>query len=463
MSGARAALRAGAPAGGRTAIAVRRLPRDPGVTGWNAILPEEAPRPALAEDADADWLVIGAGFAGLSAARRLAQLRPDDRVAILEASRVGHGPSGRNTGFMIDLPHDLKSDDYGGEREADRRRTAMARAAIAFAEAAAAEYGLGEETFRRAGKLNAAATDRGLARNRAYAGHLDALGEPHEMLDAARMAAITGTGFWRGGLYTPGTAMIQPALYVRGLARGLVSNRATLWENSPVVALERDGDAWRARTPGGSVRAARVILAVNGHAESFGFFRRRLLHVFTYASMTRRLDADEVARLGGEPRWGVIPADPMGTTVRRISGTGGDRIVVRNRFTCDPAMEIDETRIARIAADHDRAFAARFAMLRDVAMEYRWGGRLCLSLNGAPAFGEVADGVFSACCCNGLGTVKSTLAGMLAADLACGERSALLTEMLAEAGPARRPPEPFARLGATARIRWSEHRAGREL
>ena len=75
-----------------------------------------------------------------------------------------------------------------------------------------------------------------------------------------------------------------------------------------------------------------MILAVNGHAESFGYFERRLMHVFTYASMTRALTVDEVARLGGAPIWGATPADPMGTTVRRISGVGGDRIVIRNRF-----------------------------------------------------------------------------------------------------------------------------------
>jgi glycine/D-amino acid oxidase-like deaminating enzyme len=68
-----------------------------------------------------------------------------------------------------------------------------------------------------------------------------------------------------------------------------------------------------------------------------------------------------------------------------------------------------------------------------------------------------------ACCCNGLGTARGTLAGMLAADLAAGARSELLDQMLAEAPPARLPPEPIAWLGATARIRWGELRAGREL
>jgi glycine/D-amino acid oxidase-like deaminating enzyme len=105
--------------------------------------------------------------------------------------------------------------------------------------------------------------------------------------------------------------MTQPALFVRGLADGLVSNRVALYENSPVLALTREDGAWLATTPAGVVCAPKAILAVNGHAESFGFFRRRLMHVFTYASMTRALTADEVARLDGAPRWALTPADPM--------------------------------------------------------------------------------------------------------------------------------------------------------
>jgi glycine/D-amino acid oxidase-like deaminating enzyme len=236
---------------------VTRLPKDPGPAGWNAILPEEPPRPALDGATTADWLLIGAGFAGLAGARRLRQSRPDDRIAVLEATRVAHGPAGRNSGFMIDLPHVLQSDDYGGSLDADRRRTAMNRAAIEFAEDAAREYGLSAEAFTRSGKTNAAATQKGLGHNAAYARHLDALGEPYEMLDAAAMKALTGMDYYLGGLFTPGAAMIQPALFVRGLARGLASDRMSIWENSPVVELEPNAGGWTARTPKGAVTARR--------------------------------------------------------------------------------------------------------------------------------------------------------------------------------------------------------------
>ncbi len=446
-----------------TSVKVRRLPKDTGPAGWNALLPPADEPEPLETAVMADWIIIGAGFAGLAAAQRLRQIGPGERIIVLDAVRVGEGPAGRNSGFMIDLPHDLSSDNYGGSLDADRLQIAVNRSAIDFALSTASSFGMPAESIARSGKINAAATDKGLKHNADYARHLAALGEDYELLDAAAMRERTGSDYYLGGLYTPNAAMLQPAMFVRGVAEGLKLNGVSIHENTPVLDLTRDGGAWTATTPKGQVTAPKVILAVNGHAESFGFFRRRLAHVFTYASMTRELSLDEVRRLGGLPTWGATPADPMGTTVRRVSGAGGDRIVVRNRFTYDASMEISEMRIARIAGEHDRSFRARFPELKDVPMEYRWGGRLCLSLNNAPAFGEIEEGLFAACCQNGLGTAKGTFAGVAAADLAAGRNSTFTQMQLSAGTPSKLPPEPFAWLGATAQIRWKELRAGREL
>ena len=440
---------------------VRALPVDTGPAAWNAILPEPGAPDVLEGHATADWLVIGAGFAGLAAVRRLSQLHPGARIILLEATRIAEGPTGRNTGFMIDLPHRLASEGYGGALEIDRKQTRANRAAIGFAADMASDFGLSDEAFIKSGKINAAATERGSRHNHDYAAHLGNLGEAHEMLDARAMRDLTGTDYYCNGLFTPNAVMIQPALFVRGVAQGLRSETVRIFENSPVIALTRKGD-WVATTPGGTVTAPKVILGVNGHINSFDHFRGRLMHIHLYGSMTRALTRDEVARLGGAPRWGITPADPMGTTVRRISGTGGDRIVVRNRFTYDPSMQVSARRVAGMRADHDAAFAARFPMLKDVAMEYTWGGRLCLSRNSVPALGEVDEGLFSACCQNGLGTSKGTLHGMLMAEMASGTRSDMLEDVLAQDMPSRLPPEPLSWIGANAVLRWGEFKAGRE-
>lgn len=441
---------------------VRRLPIDPGPAGWNRLLPERSPAVPLEGRITADWLVVGAGFAGLSAARRLAQLDPGSRIVVLEATRVGDGPAGRNSGFMVDLPHDLASDDYGGAVESDIEQTRDNRRAIEFAAQAAEESGFGPEAFVKSGKINAAATGRGHRHNLSYARHLSVMGEAHELIDAQGMRELTGISYYRSGLFTPRAAVIQPALYVRSFAEALRSSGVAVHEESPVTELRKSGD-WVAVTPQGQVVSPRVILAVNGHLNSYGFLHGRLAHVFTYASMTRALNSDEVARLGGRPVWGVTPADPLGTTVRRISGTGGDRIVVRNRFTFDPSLEVGERRLRFAARSHDRAFAARFPMLDGVGMEFRWGGRLCLSLNNVQVIRELEKGLYAACCQNGLGTAKGTLAGMLAAELACGVESEALDRALSAPLPSRLPPKPAAQVGAWLRIRYSEAKAGGEL
>ena len=81
-----------------------RLPHDDATNGWSAILPPRTPRPAPQGDVLADWLVLGAGFAGLAAARRLAELRPHAHIVVVDAGTVGNNASGRNSGFAIDVP-----------------------------------------------------------------------------------------------------------------------------------------------------------------------------------------------------------------------------------------------------------------------------------------------------------------------------------------------------------------------
>ena len=441
---------------------VTRLPRDPGPAGWNRLLPDPDPPTPLEGKIAADWLVIGAGFAGLAAAHRLSKQNPGDRIVVLDAVRVGDGPAGRNSGFMIDLPHDLTSSDYGGALDSDLAQTQDNRSGIAHAREMAQEYGRSEEAFTISGKINGAATSKGVSHNQSFAEHLSAMGERHEVFDAAQMRDITGTDYYQSGLFTPGSAMIQPAMFVRGVANGLRSNSVSIHEMSPVTALTRDKD-WIATTPKGQVTAPRVILAVNGHLNSFGYLPGRLMHVFTYASMTRAMSAEEVGQLGGHAVWGLTPADPMGTTVRRISGIGGDRIIIRNRFTFDPTLEVGDKRIDSVARDHDRAFAARFPTLKGVGMQYRWGGRLCLSRNDVQVIGELDEGLFSACCQNGLGTAKGTLAGGLAAELALGISSPALRRALAADAPTRLPPRPIASLGANLFLKWQERQAGGEL
>ncbi len=445
-----------------TTYAARRTPVHRGPAAWSAILPGQPAPVTLDGDRTADFAVIGGGFAGLSAARRLAQMNPGAKVVVLEASRLAEGAAGRNSGFMIDLPHELTSEDYAGHGD-DRAVIALNRQAIDFARGAVETYGIDRNFFDPAGKVNGAASEKADALNRSYARHLTGLGEANEYLDAQAMADLTGSRHYLSGIYTPGTVMLQPAGYIRGLGEGLRRDGIGVFENSPVTGIVRQGNSWEIATARGKVRAARVILANNGHLESFGFAKNRLMHVFLYASMTVDLDASALKKLGGRPRWGVTPSDPMGTTMRRIdTGQGGNRIVTRTCATFEPGMEASEAALARTARVHREKFEERFPQLRGAPMEYTWAGHLCLSRNGVSVMRELDNGLYAATVCNGLGTARSTLTGIGAAELASGVESAVTRHFTAETEPTRLPPPPFATLGANAYLRWKEWRAGKE-
>lgn len=443
---------------------VARVPVHTGPAGWNSILPPAAPRAALTGEQTCDIAIVGAGFAGLSAARRLRQLDPKLSVTVVDAGRVAESSAGRNSGFMIDLPHELTSSDYVGAGEAhDRTLTRLNRHAIDFAEIVCADYGIPEGTFQRSGKINGAASAVGIAANRSYAEHLKALGEPHEMLDAAAMRAVTGSGYYAGGLYTPGTAVIQPAAYIRGLAAGLETQGVRVFESSPVTGFDSLGAAWVLATPQGRLRASKVILANNGHLESFGFKAGRLMHIMLNACMTAEIGADDLARLGGDQTWGLTPSDPMGCTVRRIStAQGGNRIVIRQGGYYRPNMATSAADLARVTAKMRQKFDARFPGLRHVPFEHAWSGHLCLSKNAVSVMRELESGLYSACVQNGLGTTRGTLTGIGAAELATGQISDITRFFTAEAEPSRLPPHPFDTIGANAYLRFKEWQARSE-
>lgn len=447
---------------GPVRFTARRLPVHRGPAGWSEILGPLPPAQPFDQNATADVAVIGAGFAGLAAARRLHQLDPSLRVVVLDAGRVAEGAAGRNSGFMIDIPHELNSADYAGAGD-DRRLMALNRQAQAFMAQAVEEYGISPDFFDRWGKINGAGSAKGEAANASFATHLDALGEAYEIYDAAQMAEITGSRYYRSGLYTPGTVMLQPAGIVRGLAEGLRRDGMAVCENSPVRGIERVGGGWRVQVGAAHLDAGRVILTVNGHLESFGVARGRLMQLFLYAVMTPELGPEALRDLGGLPRWGVTPSDPMGTTVRRIAtGQGGNRIVTRTCATLRPGMQARAADLARAKRVMQRKFDARFPKLAGMAMGLGWAGHLCLSLNGVSVLDEVADGVVAGCVQNGLGTARGTLTGIGAADRALGQESEITRFFGTQAEPQKLPPEPFRQIGANAVLRYKEWHARRE-
>ena len=83
---------------------VAQLPRNDETCGWANLLPPR-PRPVrrVAGSMHFDWAIVGAGYAGLAAARRIAELAPGQSIAVIDAGRAGEGAAGRNSGFAVEI------------------------------------------------------------------------------------------------------------------------------------------------------------------------------------------------------------------------------------------------------------------------------------------------------------------------------------------------------------------------
>ncbi|WP_447740940.1 NAD(P)/FAD-dependent oxidoreductase [Pseudomonas laurentiana] len=436
-----------------------KLPSNNGSSGWVEMLPARLAKAALGSAVTADVAIIGGGFAGFSAARQLVRRDPSLKVVLLEAGIVGEGASGRNSGFIIDLPHEVSAEGLGaGSLERAKRDIKMYRTAIDMGRELAEAHGWGKDVFDPCGRFSVARGTQGDEHILSYGKQLDALGERYELLDTRQIGEVTGSPAYTSGMFMPGTVMIQPAAYVRRFADAL-EGAVQVYEQTPALSFKQVGGAWVIKTPKGVVTAGKIILANNGHAQSFGFFKGKLLHIFTYASLSERFDPK---RLPGQRTWAATPALPMGTTVRRISDGDSDRILVRWRYSYNPSLSIGDAQVNSAGRVHDGKFATRFPTLKELRMEYRWGGPMALTWNSVPAFGEVARGVFSACGCNGLGASKSSAAGIAAADQALGVRSELVEIFTGFDKPKQLPPQPFLTIGAKANMKLKELRAGDE-
>lgn len=430
------------------------IPNDDHCCGWYHLLPPADSAAGLRGVQRADWVVLGAGFTGLAAARQLAQHTPGSRVILLDAQRVGFGASGRNSGFIVDVGHY----EEGLGREGNRRLVRLARAGIDELRAVVQTHGI-ECAWSEQGRLHGAVEQAGMRALERFCRGLEEMGEPFQSLDAPALEAITGTRYYRAGARTPGTVLVQPAALARGLGATLPAN-VELFEESPVRAIRRRDQGWQLECAAGAVDVPRLLLATNGFTPSLGFLRRRVFPMMTFASLTRPLLEHERRALGGEPEWGLVPEERMGTSVRR---TRDQRILIRNTVRYVPSLGIGDDARRQIRDIHRRSFRARFPMLAQVEFEYSWGGVMGMSLNNAQFFGRIEPGLFASVAYNGVGIAMGTVSGMLLADLAVGSRSDLLETMQALPGPSWVPPDPLLRIAARATLARLQRRAGAEL
>jgi glycine/D-amino acid oxidase-like deaminating enzyme len=434
---------------------VSLLPEYDRQNAWLEILPPLAPANVLGGRLEADHVVVGGGFGGVAAARRLAELNPGASIVLIEADRIGNNAAGRCSGFIIDHAHNIRAKGFADDAENAKRGIALNREGLDWLAEIVERENI-ECDWRPEGKIHAAASTKGAMTLESFAQSLDAVDEDYSMLDARDLKQRFGTDFYNVGLLAPHTVLVNPAALVNGLAATLPRN-VSVFENSPVTSVDY-GPPHTLQTGRGTIITPSLVLAANGFGAGFGFFTKHLIPLITWGSMTRQLEPDELERLGGDDSYGIIPAHPAGTTVRRLPE---GRILVRNQYTYSRRSNILAGR-EKVAEVHRSSFEARFPMLSDVEFEYTWGGALSLSRNGAGVCGEVAAGVHASMVYQGTGMAKGTISGKYLAEHMMGEEPPLRSMLSSGTTPSRNYPEPFNGWGVALNSRWRRWQAGVE-
>jgi glycine/D-amino acid oxidase-like deaminating enzyme len=430
----------------------RTHPRYQNRSGWNALLPPRKLRDELPSSRSFASIVIGAGYTGLAAARRLGELEPDREVLVIDASELGEGSSGRNSGFLSYLPNDPRANRHGTVEDAATRQIRIYKAGLDWLRTLVQTNGIDCGWDESAPRIHAAATPAGERSMRAISERNRRWGLEGVEVDQSALTRLIGTNYYRYGYRPGGTAYIQPAALIRGLGDTLPPS-VRLLENTPVLSIEGSGP-FKVVTPRGHFTADRVLVANNVHARALGLLRDRMIAIYTYAGLTPPLDPSELARLGELPQWGVIPAHRMGTTLRKFQNT---RFLVRSGDSYE--KELPTARVREMLTE---LYRRRYPQMSSHVFEYVWGGVTAITHNGGLFFGEVRPSLYASVGCNGSGVVRGTIQGKLLAEMACGSQSALLSDRLTLEGPSWIPPEPIRRLGVVSSIALEQFQAGRE-
>ena len=366
-----------------------------------------------------DVAVIGGGFTGLNAARKLA--REGVRVALLEADRIGAGGSGRNGGHLNNgMAHGFgEAEAHFGAERARRIYKAYDRS-IDMIEDVIAEENIACN-FRRSGKLKLASKPSHVAGLRASFEQLNSGVDPDtRWIDKADLPQEIGSDAFHGAMIYEKSAMMHMGRYVNGLADAAHRHGALIWEHAPVTDRQRSGPRWELTTPKGKITADRVIAATGAYSGAYAkkpltYFRRRIISVGSFIIATRPLTPDEIAA--------TLPGNRTCVTSLNIGNyfrlSPDNRLIFggRARFSAVSDQQSD----AKSGAILRQSMAQIFPHLADVQIDYCWGGLVGMTKDRFPRAGE-ADGMIYGMGYSGHGAQMSTLIGQSLADMAMGRQ-----------------------------------------
>jgi len=427
--------------------------------GWIALAGTSPGRDHLKGPEKADWLIIGAGITGLSAAHSLAEMYPEARIVVVDRQRAAQGASARNSGYAVS--HENPGDDelighsgFAGF-EVD---SAIGCAAGEEVRKRISRHGI-ECEYRDSGYYFAVNDPAKLTHIEAKLKTLSAVGASAQFLEGGQLAQKLGTRHYRAAIWCGnGNALLQPAKYVKGLLDALPAN-VTVFENTEISGLEPVRGGVRAIGTQGSIEAGQVLVCLNAFIPRAGIDNSATFPMELSASLTRPLTDREYAAIGSVEPWGVLSTRPLGATVRL---TPDRRVMIRNTAEYR-TKDLSDSDLIQRRKHHALGLQRRFPGLTEQDIDYTWTGHLSATRSGQPYFAKVQERVFAVAGCNGSGVARGTLWGRLLAEMASGASSPLLQSVMDRARPGGLPPRPCFDIGAGLRMRVEAVRARTEI
>ncbi len=400
---------------------------------WYAATATPLPEfPPLRGETRADVCVIGAGYTGLSAALHLAEAGRD--VVLIDAQRVGFGASGRNGG---QLGSGQRQDQITLERllgRADARKLwDLGEDAKRLVKSLIAKHKI--DCHLRPGIAWAGTRAAGVADLHAYADHMgEHYGYPLERLDGRGFHALCPSPNYRGGILDRDAAHLHPLRFALGLAQAAADAGVRIHERTEAHRIER-GARPVVSTAQGRIVADHVILATNGYSQALD------RHVATRVMPINNF---------------VVATEPLGDRAAEVLtsdvAVSDSRFVVNYfRLSHDGRLlfgggESYGYRFPRdIAAKVRKPLLKVFPHLRDIGIDYAWGGTLAITMKRLPYLARIAPNILSASGYSGHGVGTSTHSGWLMARAVAGDTDgfdtlASLPDARFPGGPALRSP-----------------------
>ena len=424
---------------------------------WLNDLNERSNIKTLDKDKSCDWLIIGAGYTGLSAARKLSKLHPNQKIIIVDAQLAGEGASGRNSGYLVDT---TLNDGFTSNKELSnyKKKTDIYKLGIDVVKKFIKEHQV-DCDWNESGKYFASSNqkDRKILEN--FSKTLLKLNFEHNILQKNDLVKRLGTNFYNIALFTKGGILLHPGKLVRAMVDTLHDN-VELVENSQLNEWSKNKDIIICKFNDFKIVTKKIIFCTNGFLKSLGIKKNYNFPLTLTASMTRSLSKKEFSFIGSPTEWGVLPIRPMGATIRM---TKDRRILIRNTAEVHNPFKMSKSELDKRSNKQKIGIKKRFPHLPNDIIESTWSGIVSRTRNSSQIFEKIDNNIFVAGCYNGSGIGVGTLFGEQIALKASGENSNEINIIESRNKPTLLPPQPFLNLGVHTRLIYERFRSKLDL